>query len=89
MNTTKLFDARQITGFTQQRLAEAFDRVRDPRDWMAPISAEVDASDQVLIEQAVLWFTDSVPTFGPVPGIPHRLAVSAVGYRQSGAAVWA
>ncbi|MDZ4674791.1 MAG: hypothetical protein SGI84_10065 [Gemmatimonadota bacterium] len=90
METTRLFDPRQVTGFTQQHLADAFDRVRDPRDWMAPIVAEVDRSDQSLVEQAVLWFTDSAPSFEPVPGQPDRVSVSAPGFRlgPTGRAAW-
>ncbi|MHB1328137.1 MAG: hypothetical protein ACYC2K_08045 [Gemmatimonadales bacterium] len=70
-----------ITGFRMDQLASAFDRVRDPRDWMAPIRAVIQAEDQILVAKAVLWFTGTVARFEPDPGSADRLIVVSPGYR--------
>jgi hypothetical protein len=67
---------------SMERLAGAFDRVRSIRDWQAPICAEIAAEDRAVVEQAVIWFTATVPTFDPVPGAADRLSVKAAGYRR-------
>jgi hypothetical protein len=67
---------------SMERLAGAFDRVRSIRDWQAPICAEIAAEDRAVVEQAVIWFTATVPTFDPVPGAVGRLSVTAAGYRR-------
>ncbi len=36
-----------------------------------------------MVEQAVLWFTDTVPAFEPAPGAADLLVVTAPGYRRS------
>jgi len=75
------YDPRILTGYHMEQLASAFDRVRDPRDWKAPIEAEIAASERGLVEKAVLWFTNTVPTFEAPPATPDRLVVRASGYR--------
>lgn len=72
---------RDSTGYRMEQLASAFDRVRDSRDWKAPIRAVIPAEDRSIVEQAVAWFTETVPHFEPVPGVPDRLVVTTVGYR--------
>lgn len=74
-------DPKGATGYRMDQLASAFDRVRDPRDWMAPIRAVIQAGDQSVVEKAVLWFTDTVARFEPEPGMADRLIVIAAGYR--------
>jgi hypothetical protein len=64
-----------------EQLASAFDRVRDSRDWKAPIRAVIPVEDRPVVEQAVLWFTETVPTFETAPGEPDQLVVRAMGYR--------
>ncbi len=81
MSATVAYDPQRLTGYALDQLAGAFDRVRDPRDWKAPIQAVIPTEDQPLVEKAVLWFTDTVPAFSPVPGVPDRLTVMAPGYR--------
>jgi hypothetical protein len=71
-----------LTGSRLEQLATAFDRVRDPRDWKAPIESVIPASDRGLVEQAVLMFTNTVPTFAEAAGTPERLVVRAPGYRS-------
>jgi len=77
------YDPRSTTGFHLDQLAAAFDRVRDPRDWQAPIRAMISTAERPVVEQAVLWFTDTVPTFEPAPGEADLLMVMAPGYRRS------
>lgn len=72
---------KEITGFRMDQLATAFDRVRDPRDWMGPIRAVIQADDQVLVAKAVLWFTGTVARFEPDPGSADQLIVVSPGYR--------
>ena len=71
----------QRTGFTQERLARAFDRVRNPRDWKGPIRAIIPADDRRAVQEAVMWFTGTLPVFRRVPGETAWLAVTAPGYR--------
>ncbi len=75
------YDPRILTGYRMEQLASAFDRVRDHRDWKAPIEAEIPASERGLVEKAVLWFTNTVPTFEAPHADPDRLVVRAPGYR--------
>jgi hypothetical protein len=75
------YDPRILTGYRMDQLATAFDRVRDPRDWKAPIEAMIPVSDRGVVEKAVLWFTNTVPTFAAAEATPDRLVVRAPGYR--------
>ena len=83
MTATVAYDPRQTTGFRLDQLAAAFDRVRDPRDWQAPIRAVISTTERPVVEQAVLWFTDTAPAFEPAPGGADLLVVMAPGYRRS------
>lgn len=74
-------DPQLQTGYRQEQLAAAFDRVRNPRDWQAPIRALIPVEEQPVVEQAVQWFTNTVPVFVPAPGREGRLLVQAPGYR--------
>jgi hypothetical protein len=71
-----------MTGYRMEQLAAAFDRVRNPRDWKAPIRAVIPVTQRPVVEKAVLWFTDTVPEFVAAPGETDRLVVSAPGYRH-------
>jgi len=75
--TASAYNPRVATGYRLEELAVAFDRVMNPRDWMAPINSAIPAAERGLVEQAVLWFTKTVPRFDPIPGHPGRLAVTA------------
>lgn len=81
MTASIAYDPKRLTGYELDALAGAFDRVRNPRDWKAPIETVISASERPLVEAAVLWFTDTVPVFSAIAGSPDRLAVSALGYR--------
>lgn len=81
MSQSLAFDPERLTGYRQEQLAAVFDRVRDPRDWKAPIQAHIPAADRSAVEHAVLWFTDTAPTFTALPGASGQLEVRAQGYR--------
>jgi hypothetical protein len=70
----------QRAGYPFDRLASAFDRVRNARDWRAPIEAVIPEEDRPLVEQAITLFTDAPPTFVPAPKRPGHLLVRAQGY---------
>jgi hypothetical protein len=74
-------DPVRLTGYRMDQLASAFDRVRDARDWQAPIRAVIPVEDRPVVEKAVLLFTNTVPEFAPAPGAGDHLVVVAGGYR--------
>lgn len=72
---------------TRGQLSEAFDRVSDPLNWKNPIDRVVsiaDARERAMIEEAVVFFTGSRPTFTkvnrPASGGPDNYRVKAAGY---------
>jgi hypothetical protein len=81
MTASIAYDPKRLTGYQLDQLAGAFDRVRNARDWKAPIDATIAAAERPLVEKAVLWFTDTVPRFSTIADAPDRLAVRALGYR--------
>jgi hypothetical protein len=82
MTASMAYNPQRSTGYRLDQLASAFDRVRDPRDWKAPIQSVIPAAERHVVEKAVLWFTDTVPAFEPAPGEADRLVVMAQGYRH-------
>ena len=52
-------------GFSHEQLAQAFDRVRDPRDWRGPVRAEIPIEMRALVAEAVICFTATDPVFEP------------------------
>lgn len=81
MTASAAYQPERMTGFRHEQLAAAFDRVRNPRDWKAPIRAEISVTERPVVEQAVYWFTATVPVFLEAPGARARLLVRAPGYR--------
>ena len=75
------YDPKRATGYRLEQLASAFDRVRDPQDWKAPIRAVIPVVERPIVEKAVLWFTETEPRFEQVPGETDWLIVMAPGYR--------
>jgi hypothetical protein len=49
--------------WTQKKLEEAFDRVKDPADWKAPIAANVLDSQMDITIAAIVHFTATSPRF--------------------------
>ena len=74
-------DPMGLAGYRMDQLASAFDRIRNPRDWKAPIRAEIPAEERSIVEKAVVWFTRTIPAFEPIPGAWDRLVVVAGGAR--------
>lgn len=81
MTASMAYDPQAMTGYRLEQLAGAFDRVRNPRDWKAPVRATIPASSQAVVRQAVLWFTETAATFDAIPGESDLLLVQAPGYR--------
>jgi hypothetical protein len=79
------FNPESSAGYRFEQLAAAFDRVRNARDWKAPIRSVIPAEERHVVEQAVLWFTDTAPTFEAAPGETDRLVITAPGYRLGSA----
>ena len=65
------------SGYSQDQLAKAFDRLRASRDWNGSIRAEILATEERVVRAALLWFGSTVPLFTAVPGSPGRLIVTA------------
>jgi hypothetical protein len=82
MTASVAYDPVHSTGYRLEQLAAAFDRVRNPRDWKAPIRSVIPAEERHVVEKAVLWFTETVPAFEPAPGETGLLVVMAPGYRD-------
>ena len=75
------FEHTSLHGFRLDQVAQAFERVRDHRDWKAPIRATIRATDQMLVEVAIQWFTGTAAEFAPVTGAAELLLVTAPGQR--------
>lgn len=75
-------DSVTATGFRLDELASAFDRVRDGQDWQGPVHGEIEGSQRDVTQQAVIWFTQTVPYFHPSPANHGRLIVTAPGHRE-------
>lgn len=66
--------------FHIQSLREAFSQVASRSNWKAPIAWIIEGKDQALVEEAIIFFTGSVPTFTKAEGNTGRLVVKAEGY---------
>ena len=86
MTALAAWDPVRLTGYRLDQLASAFDRIRDARDWQAPIRAVIPVEERPVVEKAVLLFTNTVPEFTPAPGAGDHLVVVARGYRLGQAA---
>lgn len=74
-------DPARPSAYTHEQLAQAFDRVRDPRDWRGPVRAEIPIEMQALVAEAVIRFTATDPVFEPAAR-PELLLATAPGYLQ-------
>ena len=64
-----------------KRVREVFEMVEDPEDWKNPINKVIDAPDEKLqkeIEEAVIFYTASIPDFRPMRN--GKVRVVAEGY---------
>lgn len=65
-------------GFTRRQLNDAFNLVKDRKNWKYPVNALVPRDvDRNLIASAVIFYTGSVPTFTREG---RKLRVRAAGY---------
>lgn len=80
MTASASYDPRRTTGFRLDQLAMAFDRVRNSRNWQAPVRAVISEEDRAVVELAVLWFTESIALFEPIAERPGYLTVAAPGF---------
>lgn len=76
MSTTGVYK-----GFTHDALHEAFDRLCDPADWKAPISAWVPGELVLVACAAIEFFTATTPTVALNTRTMQYL-VTSIGYRQ-------
>lgn len=66
--------------FHIRTLREVFSRVQNPRNWKAEIVSVIQAKDRLVVNEAIVFFTGSVPTF---TACSHgRLLVRAAGYYE-------
>jgi len=63
------------------QLEPVFDRVRNPEDWKAPISAICEHHEMEIVRRAIVYFTATEPTFTERAGT-RFLNVTASGYRR-------
>jgi hypothetical protein len=80
-------DGRGLKGFRPDQVAAAFDRVRDHRDWKAPIRCTIQASERAVVAVAIQWFTGTTAEFIATPDAPNTLIVHAPGQRLGPAGV--
>jgi len=85
MTGSNAFSAERLTGYRLEQLAAAFDRVRNMRDWGAPILAVIPSAERSVVEKAVVWFTNTAPVFVAVEGASDELVVRAPGFRLGSA----
>lgn len=67
---------------THEQLSEAFDLVRDMDDWRKPINKTINVDDSMLplIEEAIIYFTGTVPELTTT--LDGLILVLAIGYRN-------
>lgn len=80
MLATAMYPPVGVTGRRQLHLVRAFERVRNPRDWKAPIQAVIPATERRVVQKAVIIFTGTWPQFKEVPGEPESLVVTSPGF---------
>lgn len=66
--------------FHIRTLREAFSQVASRSNWKAPIAWIIEGKDRAVVDEAIVFFTGSVPTFTKAEGDTGRLVVKAEGY---------
>lgn len=72
-------DLEVYGGYSRRELSKAFDKVRNPDDWKAPISAWVPRHDMFVVQAAVEFYTATEPKVTVYPDMVH---VQSIGYRS-------
>ncbi len=67
--------------FHIRSLREAFSWVQDRTNWKLPVHAIIEPKDRLVVEEAIVFFTGSVPRFTELPG--GQLYVQAAGYYEA------
>jgi len=71
--------------YTQEQLSQAFDKVKDAKDWKSEIKAVIEKTeDMVLIQEAIIHFTGTIANFTKLRKGPNKgkILVTAEGYRM-------
>lgn len=72
----------RFTGYyTETQLRAAIDKVTNPNDWRGKIDAVVHLDEVHLVNEAVIFFTATKPTFETVEGDEVAIRVQSIGYR--------
>ena len=67
-------------GYTEAELRLAFDAVKDPQDWKAPIAAEMPGEVVMPVVAAIKFYTATVPTVS-LDVTTMRYYITSPGYR--------
>lgn len=70
---------RSAKAIKHQKLIDAFDLVKNRKDWKARIAAVVPAEKVKIVREAIVFFTGSVPHFQELSS--EYSYVTAAGYR--------
>jgi hypothetical protein len=68
-------------GFTHRQLSEAFEQVRDPDDWKAPISVSCSGEAVLVVCEAIRYFTATEPRVS-LDVQRMRYLIESEGYRN-------
>ena len=69
--------------YTFAALHDAFELVRDRKNWKNPINAVIYESNAAVVDAAIAFFAGSEAEFYRPPRDPHLLLVHAEGYYMS------
>ena len=73
-------DEMPVVKFSRAMLVAAFDAVKDPADWKAPINADVSQADLAVTMIAIEFFTGTKATVEQLMS-NGRMLIHAPGYR--------
>lgn len=78
-------DCRDLLPAYTTAIRTAFDRVRNPFDWKAPIDACISPESSPIVRSAISYFTATEPRFQPITdhfNTLHAYRVTSIGYRK-------
>ena len=64
----------------EKEMKRAFDLVKNPIDWKAPIHAVIEEDERYTVSSAIIFYTATVPVFEDIG--EGKLQVIADGYRN-------
>jgi hypothetical protein len=71
-------DLQKVGKFTRGELKEAFNKVANKENWKLPIDAIIHESEMEIVEEAVIFFTGSIPSLFDAP--EDKVRVVSKGY---------